>query len=221
MLDDHIHRVAIGSWLALAIILSAGLVQAVVSDDINDRAGIEDQLLQETNATSEVAGGVANDSENFTEALVQIDNGTELNDTTTIDESLNDSANESLNEPITVAAPETVEEGAEVAIRSVCLNGCNFTTIQAAIEAAGDGAVIEVGSGTYNEKIVLEKRSPSEVWIPVRVSPLLMPRGTVAPSSWRQTGSSLKDCTSPMPAPGPAPGSRLSQTTTSSQTVAS
>lgn len=158
MLDDHIHRVAIGSWLALAIILSAGLVQAVVSDDINDRAGIEDQLLQEANATSEVAGGVANDSENFTEALVQIDNGTELNDTTTIDESLNDSANESLNEPITVAAPETVEEGAEVAIRSVCLNGCNFTSIQAAIEAAGDGAVIEVGSGTYNEKIVLEKK---------------------------------------------------------------
>ncbi|HPJ30595.1 MAG TPA: NosD domain-containing protein [Methanothrix sp.] len=183
MLDDHIHRLAIGTWLALALILSAGLVQAVVSDDINESAVVEDLLPQETNASSDVAEGTANDSENFTEALALIDNVTGLNDTTTIeagaeadlslppatnetesgaiDESLNDSLNESLNEslkePITVTAPEEAEGVFGEAVHAVCLNGCNFTSIQAAIEAAGEGDVIEVGSGTYNEKIVLEK----------------------------------------------------------------
>jgi len=38
---------------------------------------------------------------------------------------------------------------ASAATRTVCASGCDYTTIQAAVDAAADGDVIEVGGGTY------------------------------------------------------------------------
>ncbi len=44
------------------------------------------------------------------------------------------------------------------ATHEVCLNGCSYTTIQAAVDAAVDGDLVEVGSGTYNENVIVDKR---------------------------------------------------------------
>jgi parallel beta-helix repeat protein len=40
---------------------------------------------------------------------------------------------------------------------SVCSSGCDYTTIQAAVDAAGSGATINVGAGTYNENVIISK----------------------------------------------------------------
>ena len=42
-------------------------------------------------------------------------------------------------------------------VLTVCASGCNFTTIQAAINAACPGDTIEVQSGTYAENVVVNK----------------------------------------------------------------
>ncbi|GEM_PF-493301 len=42
-------------------------------------------------------------------------------------------------------------------IITVCASGCNYTSIQAAIDAACPGDTIEVQSGTYNENVVVNK----------------------------------------------------------------
>ena len=40
---------------------------------------------------------------------------------------------------------------------TVCADGCDYATIQAAIDAAPDGALIEIGQGTYVENVTLAK----------------------------------------------------------------
>ncbi|MFN7037371.1 MAG: hypothetical protein ACK4SN_13520, partial [Bellilinea sp.] len=40
---------------------------------------------------------------------------------------------------------------------TVCSSGCDHTTIQAAVNAAGEGDVILVGPGTYEENIIIDK----------------------------------------------------------------
>ncbi|MCC6261345.1 MAG: right-handed parallel beta-helix repeat-containing protein [Anaerolineales bacterium] len=42
---------------------------------------------------------------------------------------------------------------------TVCASGCDFTTIQAAIAASSSGDTIQVGVGTYNENIVIDKNN--------------------------------------------------------------
>lgn len=46
---------------------------------------------------------------------------------------------------------------AQAATLNVCPSGCTYSSIQAAIDAAGNGDTISVGPGTYNESIVLNK----------------------------------------------------------------
>ena len=168
MLEYRTHKLTIGAMLALAIFISAGLGSAVASDDINNSVVGGGAASPGLNATSEVeVEVVATDSANYTDALAQTDNKTETTDTasavgaeaevSTPAETANETKTYASNESVAVGAPETIEEGAEVAIRAVCLNGCNYTTIQAAIEAADDGDVVEVGSGTYNENVVVTK----------------------------------------------------------------
>jgi pectin methylesterase-like acyl-CoA thioesterase len=43
---------------------------------------------------------------------------------------------------------------------TVCASGCDYTTIQAAVDAANDGDVIDVYPGTYNESVDLNGMSP-------------------------------------------------------------
>jgi len=40
---------------------------------------------------------------------------------------------------------------------TVCGSGCDFTSIQAAVDAASNGDTINVGAGTYNENMVVLK----------------------------------------------------------------
>jgi nitrous oxidase accessory protein NosD len=41
--------------------------------------------------------------------------------------------------------------------KTVCASGCQFTSIQTAINAASEGATITIGSGTYAENVVVNK----------------------------------------------------------------
>ncbi len=43
---------------------------------------------------------------------------------------------------------------------TVCASGCDYTTIQAAVDAANDGDVIDVYPGTYNESVDLNGMTP-------------------------------------------------------------
>ena len=47
---------------------------------------------------------------------------------------------------------------ASAATHSVCPSGCDYTSIQAAIDAADPGDTIEVHSGTYNENVNVNKQ---------------------------------------------------------------
>ena len=165
MLEYRTHKLTIGAMLALAIFISAGLGSAVASDDINNSVVGGGAASPGLNATSEVeVEVVATDSAG---AIAQTDNETEMNDTATPivtetvvltpAETANETKTGASNESVAVTAPEPVEEGAGAATRDVCLNGCNYTTIQAAVDAAVDGDVVEVGSGTYNENVVVTK----------------------------------------------------------------
>ena len=46
---------------------------------------------------------------------------------------------------------------AQASVLTVCPDGCNYTSIQAAVYAAHPNDTIEVQSGTYNESVVLTK----------------------------------------------------------------
>jgi len=52
-----------------------------------------------------------------------------------------------------------VSEGLEIKPKSltVCASGCDFTSVQGAIDAATPGATIFVGAGTYDEQVVINK----------------------------------------------------------------
>src|SRR3979409_1947696 len=41
--------------------------------------------------------------------------------------------------------------------KTVCATGCSFKTIQSAIEAAGPGAIVTIGPGSYSENVVVHK----------------------------------------------------------------
>lgn len=167
MLRYFSNKVAIGASIALAIFISAGLAQAVVTDDVNFSVVAPGGVPLGSNATSEVAGGVeAVDQANLTEALSETDGEAAANETappiaagaeapvpTTID-----MANETISETTNVSGAENLSAAAGGELRAVCLNGCNYTTIQAAIDAAGEGDLVEVGSGTYNENVIVDKR---------------------------------------------------------------
>ena len=43
------------------------------------------------------------------------------------------------------------------ATSTVCASGCDFTTIQDAVNAAADGDTINIGAGTYNESVTIDK----------------------------------------------------------------
>ncbi|HII07771.1 MAG TPA: hypothetical protein HA349_10800 [Methanotrichaceae archaeon] len=170
MLKDRTHKLVAGAWLVMAIFLSAGFAQAAdISDDLNSsiEAAIEasEGASQETNATAvaetengtEVAAETANDT-------VAAETGTSIEPVTAVgvstpDETEIETKGDAANQVGTEIVTEKVGEGAEEVemISTVCLNGCNYTTIQAAIDASKDGEVVEVGSGTYNENVVVNK----------------------------------------------------------------
>ncbi len=54
-------------------------------------------------------------------------------------------------------ADATVEQTAVVLPVSVCSSGCPFNSIQTAVNAAADGAVIAIAAGTYFENLVLNQ----------------------------------------------------------------
>lgn len=48
--------------------------------------------------------------------------------------------------------------GSALAMKTVCASGCKYSSIQAAINAASEGATITIGKGTYVENVVVNKR---------------------------------------------------------------
>jgi parallel beta-helix repeat protein len=164
MIKDRTYGLAAGTWFFVAVLLSVGLGQADVYDGLNSSIAAQEIGSLE-------AGAVA---------IAGTDNGTEDGNKTIAAELEIESEPVAPPEVVTpaeteeVAAvevapePETVDEGVEVvegevaeevgeAVRTVCIAGCNYSSIQAAIDSAKDGDVVEVGSGTYNENIVVNK----------------------------------------------------------------
>jgi len=157
MIKDRTYRLAAGTWILLAVLFLASAVQAAdVSDSLNSSiASPEDEanasLVAEMNDTAvgveDVNKTVATEPVMVTEPVVTpsdvtIPAGTEAG---------------AVGEVVTVTEPEPVSEGAEEAVSTVCLSGCYYSSIQAAIDAAKDGDVLEVESGTYNENLVINK----------------------------------------------------------------
>jgi len=184
MLQDRTHKLAVGTWLLMALVISAGLVQADdVSDDLNESIEAADNVSIENNATIDATVEVETiDSENVTDSVAETENDTspaetemEMDfatepavETVEIADETEYVSNESIKEAVTEeavteeavteeAVTGEIEEVEEEMISTVCLNGCNYTTIGAAIVAAEDDDVVEVGSGTYNENVVVDK----------------------------------------------------------------
>ena len=58
---------------------------------------------------------------------------------------------------IGLSTPAFPASAAEATTRSVCPTGCDFTTIQGAVDAAVSGDTITVAAGTYSEDIVVDE----------------------------------------------------------------
>jgi len=159
MLKDRTHKLAAGTWLVVAIFLSAGLAQAEVSDDLNSSIAVPETDPLDANAA------IVAETDNGTEVVAEAGNETVATEPEIETEPVKppeavtpaETEMESEGENATVTAPEMVEEVVEEAVYTVCLAGCNYSSIQAAIDAAKGGEVVEVGSGTYNENVVVNK----------------------------------------------------------------
>lgn len=178
MLKDRTYKFALIAWLAVAIFLSAGLVSAA---EVSDTTELSLSVAPAEGAGPDADAVPPEDADNVTEVAA-----TTANDTVDADEEGTVAEPVEPSEPVTSAGmnnetedevvaeveiepepemepevePEVEPEmGAVVegAILTVCLSGCDYTAIQAAVEASEDGDVVEVGSGTYNENLVLDK----------------------------------------------------------------
>lgn len=184
MLRDTTHKRAIGGFFTLAILLFAGLAQGADSPDginaslnessngsinasINASVNAIEPSILGPHATSgveeiedidlEEAARAVGDIENETAVVVEAEGAEEPVTFDAISATTIEAENASISEDV----PEPVEAAVGEAFpvtHSVCLNGCAFTTIHAAIEAAVDGDTVEVRSGTYSENVVVDKR---------------------------------------------------------------
>jgi hypothetical protein len=155
MLRDFSNKFAIGASLALAILLSAGLVQAVVTDDVNFSVVAPEGVSLGSNATSEVAGGVEDgDQANLTGPLSEVGGEAAANETAPPTAAgaaevpaTADTANETLPEAANGSGVEIKPEAAGGVLRAVCLNGCSYTTIQADPRPPGELEKLIVDEG--------------------------------------------------------------------------
>jgi pectin methylesterase-like acyl-CoA thioesterase len=52
---------------------------------------------------------------------------------------------------------ESVQGSVETSTWTVCSDGCDFTSIQAAVDAAGDGDTLELGAETFYESVYVHR----------------------------------------------------------------
>jgi pectin methylesterase-like acyl-CoA thioesterase len=56
---------------------------------------------------------------------------------------------------ILLAVLATAADPVQAATWTVCSSGCDFASIQAAVDAAGDGDIVELQAGTFEEDVVI------------------------------------------------------------------
>ncbi|MGD9566051.1 MAG: hypothetical protein AB7V64_07825, partial [Methanothrix sp.] len=129
MLQDRTHKLVVGTWLLMALVLSAGLVQAdAVSGDLNESKEAADNVSIENNATIDMAVDMAVvvetiDSENSTDSVAETENDTSPTEMEMVEEFATEPAVETVeianetgyvsNESIEEAVPEEIEETEE------------------------------------------------------------------------------------------------------------
>ncbi len=142
-------------------------INVTVNDDFGGDELAADDITITTGPSNGIAavnnGGTPNDPTNDS---IDYTPSTNFNGTDTVTYEICDSDGDRDTAILTITV--TITDDPPPTITVCQTGGCNYTTIQQAINAAVPGDIIEVHSGTYNEAVNINKSGNANNWITLR-----------------------------------------------------